>query len=669
LFCPKGDEKNGIPLIFSVFLAKSTQKKQPPPKNMRILAYRSVSSDKSRVTRLRSPLLDCEQRPADTAHSAAHCARCFRAHSRKAATSIDKHAKPLAIMTYQWNYVPAPPGEEAEGRRLAEELGMHPVFGRMLRERCIYTAAAARRFFRPQLTDLHDPFLMNDMQVAVERLNLAIARKERIMVYGDYDVDGVTSVALVYRFISRYYSNIDYYIPDRYEEGYGVSKRGIDYAAETGVRLIIVLDCGIKAVEEITYAKECGIDFIICDHHVPDEVLPPAVAILNPKRRDNHYPYTHLSGCGVGFKFMQAFAADNGIEFNRLHELLDLCAVSIASDIVPVTGENRILAYHGLRRLNSNPSIGLQAIVEVCGLADRELTMNDIIFRIGPRINASGRMQNGKEAVQLLVENDYSTALNQASHINLYNEARKDLDRKMTEQATEQVSAMKGLEERRGIVIYNEEWHKGIIGIVASRVTEQYYRPAVVLTRSGDMATGSARSVTGFDVYKAVQSCADLLENFGGHTYAAGLTLRVENVPEFSRRFEAYVAEHILDEQTQPSLDITAVLDFNEVDFEFYKQLRKFAPFGPGNERPLFCTPRVYDYGTSKVVGLGQKHIRLELVDNKSNAVMNGIAFGQSSQARYIKTRRAFGICYAVEENSHKRGEVQLQIEDIRPCE
>ena len=572
-------------------------------------------------------------------------------------------------MTYQWNYVPAPPGEEAEGRRLAEELGMHPVFGHMLRERCIYTAAAARRFFRPQLTDLHDPFLMNDMQVAVERLNLAIARKERIMVYGDYDVDGVTSVALVYRFISRYYSNIDYYIPDRYEEGYGVSKRGIDYAAETGVRLIIVLDCGIKAVEEITYAKECGIDFIICDHHVPDEILPPAVAILNPKRRDNHYPYTHLSGCGVGFKFMQAFAADNGIEFNRLHELLDLCAVSIASDIVPVTGENRILAYHGLRRLNSNPSIGLQAIVEVCGLADRELTMNDIIFRIGPRINASGRMQNGKEAVQLLVENDYSTALDQASHINLYNEARKDLDRKITEQATEQVSAMKGLEERRGIVIYNEEWHKGIIGIVASRVTEQYYRPAVVLTRSGDMATGSARSVTGFDVYKAVQSCADLLENFGGHTYAAGLTLRVENVPEFSRRFEAYVAEHILDEQTQPSLDITAVLDFNEVDFEFYKQLRKFAPFGPGNERPLFCTPRVYDYGTSKVVGLGQKHIRLELVDNKSNAVMNGIAFGQSSQARYIKTRRAFGICYAVEENSHKRGEVQLQIEDIRPCE
>ena len=346
-----------------------------------------------------------------------------------------------------------------------------------------------------------------------------------------------------------------------------------------------------KQSTEIAYAKERGIDFIICDHHVPDEMLPPAVAVLNPKRRDNHYPYTHLSGCGVGFKFMQAFAADNGIEFNRLHELLDLCVVAIAADIVPVMGENRILAYHGLRRLNSNPSIGLQAIVEVCGLADRELTMNDIIFKIGPRINASGRMQNGKEAVQLLVETDYSTALEQASHINLYNEARKDLDRKMTEQATEQVSAMKGLEERRGIVIYNEQWHKGIIGIVASRVTEQYYRPAVVLTRSGDMATGSARSVTGFDVYKAVQSCADLLENFGGHTYAAGLTLRVDKVPEFSQRFEAYVAEHILDEQTQPTLDITAVLDFNEVNFDFYKQLRKFAPFGPGNERPPLLHP------------------------------------------------------------------------------
>lgn len=572
-------------------------------------------------------------------------------------------------MLYQWNYEPPPPPEAEAADQLAEELGIHPVFGQMLRERCIFTAAEARRFFKPQLTELHDPFLMNDMQVAVERLNQAMARKERIMVYGDYDVDGVTSVALVYRFISRYYSNIDYYIPDRYVEGYGVSKRGVDFAAETGVRLVIVLDCGIKAVEEIAYAREKGIDFIICDHHVPDDILPPAVAILNPKRRDNNYPYTHLSGCGVGFKFMQAFAANNGIEFNRLHELLDLCAVSIASDIVPIMGENRILAYHGLRRLNSNPSIGLQAIIEVCGLSDRELSMNDIIFKIGPRLNASGRMQSGKEAVQLLVERDYATALELASHINLYNEARKDLDKQMTEEATQQIQQIKGLEDRRGIVIYNEEWHKGIIGIVASRVTEQYYRPAVVLTRSENMATGSARSVTGFDVYKAIQSCADLLENFGGHTYAAGMTLRVENVPEFSRRFEAYVTEHILDEQTRPALDITTVIDFQDVDIDFYQQLKRFAPFGPGNERPLFCTHRVYDYGTSKVVGRGQEHIKLELVDNKSNSIMNGIAFGQSSQARYIKTRRAFDICYSIEENTHKRGEVQLQIEDIRPCE
>ncbi|EJX00049.1 single-stranded-DNA-specific exonuclease RecJ [gut metagenome] len=536
-------------------------------------------------------------------------------------------------------------------------------------DRGFTTDQEVRRFFRPQLSDLHDPFLMNDMQAAVDRLNAALGRKERILVYGDYDVDGCTAVALVYKFLQQYYSNIDYYIPDRYEEGYGISKKGVDFAAETGVKLIIVLDCGIKAVEEIAYAKELGIDFIICDHHVPDEELPCAAAILNPKRKDNHYPYTHLSGCGVGFKFMQAFAVSNGIEFNKLSSLLDLCAVSIASDIVPIMGENRILAYHGLRCLNSNPSIGLQAILEVCGLGDRELSMNDIIFKIGPRINASGRMQNGREAVELLVEKDYATALEKASRINLYNEARKDLDKQMTEEAIETVRILPNLDDRRSIVIYNEEWHKGVIGIVASRLTEQYYRPAVVLTRSEGMATGSARSVSGFDVYKAVQSCSDILENFGGHTYAAGLTLKVENVETFSRRFEDYVTEHILDEQTQASIDIDAQLDFKDVNFKFYQELKRFAPFGPGNPRPIFCTKRVYDYGTSKVVGRGQEHIKLELVDNKSNNIMNGIAFGQSSQARYIKTKRAFDICYAIEENTHKRGEVQLQIEDIRPCE
>ncbi len=570
-------------------------------------------------------------------------------------------------MNYQWNFKTASVQTAAAAAQLAADIGIHPALGSLLLERGIRDAAAARRFFHPQLSELHDPFLMNDMQTAVERINKALAGKERILVYGDYDVDGCTAVALVYKFLRQFCSNIDYYIPDRYEEGYGISKKGIDFAAATGVRLIIVLDCGIKAVEEIAYAKSLGVDFIICDHHVPDSELPDAVAILNPKRTDNRYPDTNLSGCGVGFKLMQAFAQSNGIAQGRLVPLLDLCVVSIASDIVPITGENRILAYHGLRSLNTNPGTGLRAIIEVCGLGDRELTMNDIIFKIGPRINASGRMQSGGEAVALLVENDFTEAMEQAERINLYNEARKDLDRQMTEEAVELVRDLPGLVAGRAVVIYNEEWHKRLIGIVASRLTEQYYRPAVVLTRSEDLATGSARSVSGFDVYKAVQSCEDLLENFGGHTYAAGLSMKVENVPEFSRRFEAYVAEHIKDEQTQATLDVDAVLDFKDVNFDFYRQLKRFAPFGPGNARPVFCTFRVYDYGTSKVVGRGQEHIKLELVDNKSNTVMNGIAFGQSSQARLIKTKQAFDIVYSIEENTHKRGDVQLQIEDIRP--
>ena len=572
-------------------------------------------------------------------------------------------------MIYKWNYeLPSPEVKSAE-EQLAQEAGVHPALGHLLVQRGFTTPHEAKRFFRPQLADLHDPFLMNDMQEAVDRLNEAMIRKERIMVYGDYDVDGCTAVALVYKFLRDFYPNIDFYIPDRYDEGYGVSKKGVEFAAETGVGLIIVLDCGIKAIEEVAYAKELGIDFIICDHHVPDEELPCAVAILNPKREDNRYPYTDLSGCGVGFKFMQAFAQSNGIEFNQLHQLLDLCVISIASDIVPIMGENRILAYHGLRILNSKPSVGLKAVCEVCGVADREVTMNDIIFKIGPRLNASGRMQNGKEAVQLLVERNYPEALELANLIDQYNDARKDLDKQMTEEAIEMAKATPGIDDHRSVVIYNEAWHKGVIGIVASRLTELYYRPAVVLTRSEGIATGSARSVSGFDVYSAVQHCADLLENFGGHTYAAGLSLKVENVEAFKQRFEEYVAEHILDEQTQPTLDIDAQLDFSDINMKFYQDLKKFSPFGPGNPKPIFFTPRVYDYGTSKVVGRGQEHIKLELVDNKSNSIMNGIAFGQSSQARYIKTKRAFDICYSVEENTHKRGEVQLQIEDIRPLE
>ncbi|MBQ8050563.1 MAG: single-stranded-DNA-specific exonuclease RecJ [Bacteroidaceae bacterium] len=570
-------------------------------------------------------------------------------------------------MNYMWNFISLTSEQEETAKELAKGLNMSPVLGRLLVNRGIEDVPDARRFFHPQLNELLDPFLFRDMAKAVDRLNRALGRKERIMVYGDYDVDGCTAVALVYKFLQQFYSNIDYYIPDRYEEGYGVSVQGVDYAYDTGVKLVIVLDCGIKAIETISYAKEKGIDFIICDHHVPDDELPPAVAILNAKRRDATYPYQDLSGCGVGFKLMQAFAQSNGIEFSKLIPLLDLCAVSIASDIVPIMGENRVLAYHGLRQLNANPSVGLKAIMDICGLAGKEITMSDIIFKIGPRINASGRVQNGKETVALLVEKDEKLAHMQANLINHYNDQRKDLDKSMTEEANRIVETLDHEHESKSIVIYNPEWHKGVIGIVASRLTEIYCRPSVVLTRSDEFATGSARSVGGFDVYKAVESCRDLLENFGGHTYAAGLTMKVENVEEFKRRFETYVEENLDPTLTLAQIDIEATIDFRDITHKFFSDLKRFNPFGPDNPRPIFCTRQVYDYGTSKVVGREQEHIKLELVDNKSNNVMNGIAFGQSSQARYIKTKQSFDIVYAIEENTHKRGEVQLQIEDIQP--
>ncbi len=572
-------------------------------------------------------------------------------------------------MNYIWHYKEPERNWQEDAGRLARELGMNPAFGKLLLDRGITTAGEARKFFRPSLTDLHDPYLFKDMAAAVQRLNSAMGHKERILVYGDYDVDGVTAVALVYRFLQQFYSNIDYYIPDRYEEGYGVSRQGIDWAAEEGVKLIIVLDCGIKAVEEVKYAKQKGIDFIICDHHVPDRVLPPAVAILNAKREDDTYPYKHLSGCGVGFKLIQAFAMDNGMPFSDLVPLLDLCAISIAADIVPIMGENRILAYHGLRQLNQSPSVGVKAVIGICGLEGRELTLMDVIYKIGPRLNASGRIENGRESVSLLVEKDEEMAARRAAQIDHYNEQRKDLDKAMTEQANQIVASLVHQSDHKAIVIYNEEWHKGVIGIVASRLTEIYFRPAVVLCSDGGMATGSARSVAGFDIYKAIESCQDLLENFGGHTYASGLTLRTENVPEFKRRFEAYVDENILPEQTAAQIEIDAYLDFKDITRQFYYDLKKFQPFGPENTKPHFCTRGVYDYGTSRVVGRQQEHIKLELVDNKSTNVMNGIAFGQSSQARYIKTKRSFDIVYTVEENSHKRGEVQLMIEDIEATE
>ncbi|MBR7086882.1 MAG: single-stranded-DNA-specific exonuclease RecJ [Prevotella sp.] len=572
-------------------------------------------------------------------------------------------------MHFKWNYEPPTPQEQQTAKELGEKLGISEVLALLLIRRDITTESAAKRFFRPQLADLINPFLMKDMDLAVDRLNDAIGRKERILVYGDYDVDGCTAVALVYKFLRQLYSNIDYYIPDRYDEGYGVSRKGLSYAHDTGVKLIIILDCGIKAIEEIAYAKTLGIDFIICDHHVPDETMPEAVAILNPKRPDDTYPFKDLCGCGVGFKFMQAFAKSNGFPFSRLIPLLDFCAVSIAADIVPVTDENRILAFHGLKQLNQNPSIGLKAIIDICGLNDRELSMSDIIFKIGPRINASGRMEKGKESVDLLVEKDYATAFNMAKHINEYNEQRKDIDKQMTEEANQIVERLESQEHRSSIVLYDEGWKKGVIGIVASRLTEIYIRPTVVLTRDGEFATGSARSVTGFDIYAAIKSCRDLLVNFGGHTYAAGLTLRWDDIPAFRQRFQQYVDEHIEPEQTEAILDIDAILDFKDINKRLHNDLKRFSPFGPGNQKPLFCTNSVYDYGTSKVVGREQEHIKLELVDSKSSNVVSGIAFGQSASARYIKSKRAFDIAYTLEDNIFKRSQVQLQIEDIRPRE
>ena len=570
-------------------------------------------------------------------------------------------------MHFKWNFETPTPEQKRTAEELAEKIGISPILTQLLVSRGITTESAAKRFFRPQLADLINPFLMKDMDVAVDRLNDAMGRKERILVYGDYDVDGCTAVALVYKFLQQFYSNIDYYIPDRYEEGYGVSHKGIDYAKETGVKLIIILDCGIKAIEEVRYAKSLGIDFIICDHHVPVEVMPPAVAILNPKRPDDSYPFKHLCGCGVGFKFMQAFAKNNGIPFSRLIPLLDFCAVSIAADIVPVVDENRILAFHGLKQLNQNPSLGLKAIIDICGLNGRELSMSDIVFKIGPRINASGRMENGKESVDLLVEKDFSMALKEAKHINEYNEQRKDIDKQMTEEANIIVSKLESQRHLSSIVLYDENWKKGVIGIVASRLTEIYFRPTVVLTRDGEYATGSARSIMGFDVYAAIKSCRDLLVNFGGHTYAAGLTLKWEDIPHFRKRFQQYVDEHIKPSQKEAMINVDAVIDFKDISKRLYNDLKRFSPFGPGNNKPIFCTLSVYDYGTSKVVGREQEHIKLELVDSKSSTVVNGIAFGQSASARYIKSKRSFDIVYTIEDNVFKRNQVQLQIEDIRP--
>lgn len=552
-------------------------------------------------------------------------------------------------------------------KKLADELSINPLLSQLLVQRDILTFEDARSFFRPDLGNLHDPFLMADMDKAVNRLTKAMQNNEKILIYGDYDVDGTTSVALVYKFLNQFYTNVDFYIPDRYNEGYGISIQGINFAASHDFKLIIALDCGIKAIEKVEYAASLGVDFIICDHHTPDAELPPAVAVLDSKRDDCTYPYKHLSGCGVGFKLMQAFAIKNDIDFSKLTPLLDLVALSIASDIVPITGENRILAFYGLKQINSNPSIGLKGILEVCGLTDKEITISDIVFKIGPRINASGRMKLASEAVELLVSSDHAFAKEKSDTINEYNNDRKDLDKNITDEAIALIAADKRYQDRKSIVVYKTDWHKGVIGIVASRLSEEHYKPSIVLTKSNGLASGSARSVPGFDIYKAIDSCRDLLENFGGHMYAAGLSMKEENVQAFTDRFEQYVSENILLEQTYPQIDIDAILEFKDITPKFFRVLKQFGPFGPGNMKPIFVSKKVIDYGTSRLVGKEQEHLKLELVDASSENVMNGIAFRMHEYNDYLKALNPLDICYTIEENSFNGNtNIQLMIRDIK---
>jgi single-stranded-DNA-specific exonuclease RecJ len=572
-------------------------------------------------------------------------------------------------MTSKWNYSPLTPEQHRAEDILATRYANVPPVSELLAKRGVKDTDDAERFFHPSLGDLHDPFLMPEMDKAVARLNRAMGAKEKIMVYGDYDVDGTTAVALVYKYLQHYYSNVEYYIPTRDDEGYGISLHSIDMAADAGVSLIIILDCGIKAIEEVAYAKEQGIDFIICDHHVPDRVLPEAVAILNPKMAGSPYPCSHLSGCGVGFKFMQAFAVSNGLDTSDLEGMLDLVAVSIAADIVPMVGENRVMTYHGLRRLNTNPNLGLRAIIRICGLTGREISISDVIFKIGPRINASGRMQSGREAVELLVSRDMTEAMEKARAIDRYNQDRKELDKRITEEANAIIeSHTEVLQNRKSIVIYNKDWHKGIIGIVASRLTELYYKPVVVLTMSNGLATGSSRSVQGFDVYHAVDAQRDLLENFGGHTYAVGLSLKEENIPEFRERFEKFVNDNILPSQMTPMLEIDSYITFSQITPDFLSVLRRFAPYGPGNSKPVFCARNVLDFGTSKLVGKHLEHIKLEIVDDTSGKVFNGIAFNMADKFERIHAGDRFDICFTIEENKHQRNNInaiQLLIKDI----
>ncbi len=629
-------------------------------------------------------------------------------------------------MNYNWNIRCLTAVEQEMQQQLEKELNISSAAARMLVVRGIQTADEARAFVRPSLDKLHDPFLMKDMDKAVERLHQAITQGEKILIYGDYDVDGTTAVALMYRFlegigrggaamghsqseltdngpisnspegvqypIGGTASNIDYYIPDRYTEGYGVSQQGIDYAAEQGCGLIITLDCGIKAVEKVAYANSKGIDVIVCDHHTPGDELPDAVAVLNMKRSDCPYPYKDLSGCGVGFKLAQAYTqkylVDNGLSQGELMDgaehlmdngtisksvashllpLMQLLAMSIASDIVPITGENRILAHYGIKQLNTQPFTGLSAIMQVAGIEAKKITINELVYKIGPRINACGRMKSGRAAVELLLTNDPDFAHEQAEEVNHHNEDRRDCDTETTKEALQQLQDDPTYANRRSTVVYAPHWHKGVVGIVASRLTETYYRPTIVLTAGEDgIISGSARSVGGFDIYAAIDSCHDLLTNFGGHKYAAGLSMHIDDLPEFRERFEAYVAAHIQPNQLQPTLDIEAELQLGDITKSFYNVLRHLEPFGPGNPRPLFVSRRLINHRDTRAVGKEREHLRLDVTD-RMNAI-TGIAFGRADMAEYIQNGNAVDICYELNENTFNHyTSIQMMVQDLVP--
>ncbi len=576
-------------------------------------------------------------------------------------------------MTYQWNIRHLTAVEQEVQQQLEKELNISSAAARMLVVRGIQTADEARAFVHPSLDKLHDPFLMKDMDNAVERLHQAITQGEKILIYGDYDVDGTTAVALMYRFLQDLASNLspltfnlDYYIPDRYTEGYGVSQQGIDYAAAQGCSLIITLDCGIKAVEKIAYANSKGIDVIVCDHHTPGDELPDAVAVLNMKRHDCSYPYKDLSGCGVGFKLAQAYTQQYGLPFDNLVPLLQLLAMSIASDIVPITGENRILAHYGIKQLNTQPFTGLSAIMQVASIEAKKITINELVYKIGPRINACGRMKSGRAAVELLLTDDPVFARQQAEEVNQHNDDRRDCDTETTKEALQQLQDDPNFAQRHSTVVYAPHWHKGVVGIVASRLTETYYRPTIVLTAGEDgIISGSARSVGGFDIYTAIDSCSDLLTNFGGHKFAAGLSMHIDDLPEFKQRFEAYVAAHIQPNQLQPTLDIEAELQLGDITKSFYNVLRHLEPFGPGNPRPLFVSRRLINHRDTRAVGKEREHLRLDVTD-RMNAI-TGIAFGRADMAEYIQNGNAVDICYELNENTFNHyTTIQMMVQDIR---